>query len=801
VARKVGTAQVDVEATPGSFEKSLLALAPGLLGRMGSIGGLAGKALSGATESGMTGLVGKVTGLGSAVGGPYGIAVAAGVTAAVGIGTALFKVGEQFETAYRTIAQRTGATGATLKGLDQTFRDTASHTGASFGNITEALVGFHQKLDLTGKPLENVSLEVLKLARVTGTDVQSNVEAIGRLLNNWNMPASQAAGVMDKLLVASQKTGVGIGQLEEATTKYGPAMRQLGYSFDQSTALIATFEKEGVNTQAVMMGMNRAVATMAKASGDSGTAMKGLTKATDSAGASDSALAKAKQHLADMEARLGVQHQAATVSTNSVTVAQQRLTAAQERLSIIQQGLAGKSKLTTSEQLQLQNAQNAVTVATTAVSNAHQTYQQRLDQVAAKSGLSIAQQQALRQAQDAVAAATDKAAAAHGRMATAQGLSGKAAEAFPAQFKAALDSIKNTGDATQATAEAVKLFGARAGPQMAEDIRSGKLSIDQLTGALANSRGAVDKTASSTATFHQTLAKFGNQAKVAFEPLATKVFDTLNTSLKALGPTLTLVAQLIGYLIKPVLLMLDALTKLIAFVTDIFQGKWGKAWADIKSVIWDFVQYMYLVPIMLAETFGPEILKVFSKIGEDIGNFFVHLWDSIYKWGARTLHQFWQGIVDTAHEVADWFTDLPHKILDWLSDLPSKMLDLGKKIIEGIVHGITGSAGDVGNAIKDAVVHAPGNLIKSALSIFSPSRVYAEYGRQMMLGLIQGINEIKPAVGKALPTNLNVNASSTGGANVGPALVIQNATFNNEADLETLNRKLDFAISAQIRGG
>ena len=51
----------------------------------------------------------------------------------------------------------------------------------------------------------------------------------------------------------------------EGVVKFGSPMRQLGFSFEETTALIGKFEQEGVNTDLVMGSMRIALGKLAKA--------------------------------------------------------------------------------------------------------------------------------------------------------------------------------------------------------------------------------------------------------------------------------------------------------------------------------------------------------------------------------------------------------------------------------------------------------------------------------------------------------------------------------------------------------
>ena len=185
--------------------------------------------------------------------------------AAVGAGVALYKIGENFQTAYNTVGRLTGATGADMRGLEDSFKNVAKTSGRSFDDIAKALGQVSVRTGLTGGDLEKLTGEFLTFSKVTGIDVTDAVNKVTRVLGDWGISTDDAGLAMDKLYVASTKTGVGVDQLAEGVVKFGSPMRQLGFSFEETTALIGKFEQEGVNTELVMGSMRIALGKLAKA--------------------------------------------------------------------------------------------------------------------------------------------------------------------------------------------------------------------------------------------------------------------------------------------------------------------------------------------------------------------------------------------------------------------------------------------------------------------------------------------------------------------------------------------------------
>ena len=85
-------------------------------------------------------------------------------------------------------------------------------------------------------------------------------------------------------------------------------------------------------------------------------------------------------------------------------------------------------------------------------------------------------------------------------------------------------------------------------------------------------------------------------------------------------------------------------------------------------------------------------------------------------------------------------------LVNTLASIPGRMVAIGSQIVHGIISGITGSIGKVGSAILGGVKDAISG-VKNFLGIHSPSRLFRDQiGRNIGLGLAQGISNSQAAV-------------------------------------------------------
>ena len=238
------------------------------------------------------GLLEKATGSLNGILGQFGInaGMALGAAAAMGV-AALANLGAAFDDVEDTIRTQTGATGADLDGLMDDFRAVATETPATFEQVGAAIAGLNQRTGATGETLQGLAQQVLELSRLTGSDLNGNIEASTQLFNNWNVETGDQAGTLDKLFRAAQTSGVEVGNLMGNVTQFGPVLRQMGIGLDESIAMFAKWEEEGVDAGAMMAGMRRALAAFADQGRPAAQALQETINAIKGAGTESEAAA------------------------------------------------------------------------------------------------------------------------------------------------------------------------------------------------------------------------------------------------------------------------------------------------------------------------------------------------------------------------------------------------------------------------------------------------------------------------------------------------------------------------------
>jgi TP901 family phage tail tape measure protein len=260
-----------------------------------------------------------------------GGAMTAGVTVPLlGLGALAFKTGSDFDSAMDTIRTTTGATGETLTGLGEDARAVFSEIPTDMATAGEAIGDLYSRTGQTGEGLQDLAATEIELARITGGDLGSQIQNTTRLFGDWGVAAQNQVPALDALLRTSQATGIGVDTLAAKMVQFGAPLRQMGFDFNTSAALIGKFEKEGVNSELVLGSLRIALGKMAKDGIAPVEGLKQLVASIQSAGSTadanklaiDAFGARAGPDMAAAirEGRFGVDDLVATIASGSETV-------------------------------------------------------------------------------------------------------------------------------------------------------------------------------------------------------------------------------------------------------------------------------------------------------------------------------------------------------------------------------------------------------------------------------------------------------------------------------------------------
>jgi hypothetical protein len=138
--------------------------------------------------------------------------------------------------------------------------------------------------------------------------------------------------------------------------------------------------------------------------------------------------------------------------------------------------------------------------------------------------------------------------------------------------------------------------------------------------------------------------------------------------------------------------------------------------------------------------------RFFKDTWTNITNFFTTVWNNITNFLTTVFKNLVSGIQTFLGNIVKFFVNLPGNILKVLSGAAKWLVDTGKNIIVGLFNGLKNAATAIGKWFTD-IGKSWIQGFKSLFGIHSPSKVFTEFGKNIMQGLHAGlISESKSVV-------------------------------------------------------
>lgn len=200
-------------------------------------------------------------------------ALAGGMLA--GLGKGLYEVGNVFDNVNDTIRVGTGASGESLQSMVDIAKRIGRSVPEEYSKIGSTVADLNTRLGLSGETLERVASQYLEAGRLLGQDVDINKTTAA--FSAFGLKGDEVSAAMDNLFRVSQATGVGMNELASAAQQAAPSMKTLGFSFEDTIAMVGAFDKAGLNSTAVMASLSKGLVTLAKKGEDPKQAFQRVT--------------------------------------------------------------------------------------------------------------------------------------------------------------------------------------------------------------------------------------------------------------------------------------------------------------------------------------------------------------------------------------------------------------------------------------------------------------------------------------------------------------------------------------------
>ncbi|MGB1506458.1 MAG: phage tail tape measure protein, partial [Acidimicrobiales bacterium] len=175
--------------------------------------------------------------------------------AAIAGGKMAIDIGGDIETMRNNIIAGTGASGDALDGLIDSARSVATDVPDSFDDVSRALADVSTNFGTTGKELEEQTQLFLDFARVAGTDVSQAITIADSALTVFG--ENNADEALGDLLRVAQQTGRPLDELLSSVERFGPVFANMGFSLEETTALMGGLEQAGIDVTRISPGLNK----------------------------------------------------------------------------------------------------------------------------------------------------------------------------------------------------------------------------------------------------------------------------------------------------------------------------------------------------------------------------------------------------------------------------------------------------------------------------------------------------------------------------------------------------------------
>ena len=271
--------------------------------------------------------------------------------------------------------------------------------------------------------------------------------------------------------------------------------------------------------------------------------------------------------------------------------------------------------------------------------------------------------------------------------------------------------------------------------------------------------------------------------------IARTIFNGLKAFWDTWGNTILTAISGVWEVIKAVFsTAFNVIADLFAVFAALFSGDWGALWENVKQLVSDIFGGIVNIVSTILSAVWSVISSIFTTIWNFISGIAQNIWNAI----TTAFTNILTGITTTVTNIKDAIVNGFTAAIDWIKSLPAQALQWGADIINGIVDGIKGAIGAVGDAVKGVA-----DKIKSFLGFSEPDEGplsdFHTYMPDMIDLMSKGITAGKEKVRKALEgitgdmsvvANANVASPRTAAAAAGTSQisksVVQNVQINNE---------------------
>lgn len=732
------------------------------------------KGLGGFAKKGFSAIGGAAAAMAKASTAAIG-AVSAGVAAA---GAASIAAGQQFESSFAKASTLFGDVGVDTDGLKKKMLEVSDATGVTADELNQSLYSaLSAGIPVTEDMSEATAFleSSAKLAKAGFTDMDTALSATAKTLNAYGLDTSEADRIQ-KILIQTQNKGITtVDELGASLSQVTPTAAAFGVSFENVGAALSNMTAQGTPTAQATTQLNSLIAELGKSGTTGAKSLEKAAKGTQYAGMSFKQMMDAGVPLNQV---LDMIQKSADDSGLSMV----------DMFSSIE---AGKAALALSGENSAKFAENLEAMGTSA-DVVGEAYDKVSDTLANKTdliknsvknlGISI-----YNGIQEPLGGIADLGVQAMSQLTEAfkkDGIKGLIQAGSDIAAKIALGIARHAPDLIKIAVDTIKTFIGSIKENLPQFIEAGGGLIKALVGgvlevipslaglgldildALMDSiiQGAPEMGDSGAGIINGLITSISN-AIPALLAKGAAVITSLASGISAALPQIMPVAvkAILGFaqgLVNNAPALLDAGLGMLQSLAEGIAASLPTIIEMVPRLINSFADTIYAALPKILEagvkiliTLGKGLIDSIPTIIANAGEIVKAIINVISLANMLSLGKFLiKGLISGVKGMGASLTQAGGNLMRTLVNKvkTTDWLSVGKNIINGIIQGLKSVAGNLVKAAAGAVDDAL-NWVKKKLGIHSPSRVFRdEVGRNMALGIAEGIDQNKDYAKKSL---------------------------------------------------
>jgi len=182
------------------------------------------------------------------------------------------------------------------------------------------------------------------------------------------------------------------------------------------------------------------------------------------------------------------------------------------------------------------------------------------------------------------------------------------------------------------------------------------------------------------------------------------------------------------------------------------------------------------IKLVFSRAFGG-IIESFTLWGEQVIGYLFGLGVQLYETALQTMQSFWNGLIEKFVEIAEWFKAKPGEIKGFFENPLEILSQIGADIFTGLWNGLKSIWPRISSWVSDKVESIK-SAFRDAMKIGSPSKVFEGYGKNIVEGLLIGLDSLSPNVDTSvsgLVSEPSMGSVPMGGGRGGDIYVTVNA--------------------------